>query len=100
MILEPIKIEKSNDLRRHDFSELILVAHQPEFLPWLGYISKATMGDVFFILDTVQFQKEVVANRNKIRIKNQQGWQWLTIPVEDAKSKIIYFVPRFISGIA
>ena len=89
MVLKPLKIKISNNSRRYDFSGLILVSHQPEFLPWLGYISKASMGDVFFILDTVQFQKEEVTNRNKIRIKNGKGWQWLTIPVEDAKSKIM-----------
>ena len=87
--MQSLKIKKSDDLRRYDFSDLILVAHQPEFLPWLGFISKASMGDAFFILDTVQFRKEGAANRNKIRIKNDQGWQWLTIPVEDAKSKIM-----------
>ena len=65
-----IKIKKSKDWRRADLSEPILVAHQPEFLPWLSYISKATMGDVYFILDTVQFEKEGFQNRNKIRIKN------------------------------
>jgi len=87
--LQSLKIKKSDDFRRYSFSDLILVAHQPEFLPWLGFISKASMGDAFFILDTVQFRKEGATNRNKIRIKNGQGWQWLTIPVEYAKSKIM-----------
>ena len=36
----------------------ILVAHQPEYFPWLGFISKARMGDVYYILDTVQYIKE------------------------------------------
>ena len=87
--MQPLKIKKSDDLRRQNFTNLILVAHQPEFLPWLGFISKASMGDAFFILDTVQFRKEGATNRNKIRIKNEQGWQWITIPVEYAKSKIM-----------
>ena len=85
--MEPIIIKKSNDWRRIDLPEPILVAHQPEFLPWTSYISKATMGDVYFIVDTVQFMKEGFQNRNKIRIKNEPGWQWLTIPVLLAKKK-------------
>jgi hypothetical protein len=89
LVLQSLKIKKSKDSRRYNFPDLVLVAHQPEFLPWLGFISKASMGDAFFILDTVQFRKEGAANRNKIRIKNEQGWQWLTIPVEYAKSKIM-----------
>ena len=80
-------IKKSKDLRRVDLPEPILVAHQPEFLPWLGYISKATMCDVYIILDTVQFEKESFQNRNKIRDKNKE-WQWLTIPVLQAKKKL------------
>ncbi len=84
-----IKVKKSEDWRRADLPEPVLVAHQPEFLPWLSYISKATMGDVYFILDTVQFEKEGFQNRNKIRIKNSLGWQWLTIPILLGKKKLI-----------
>tara|TARA_B100000953_G_C17988606_1_gene411331 strand:+ start:104 stop:946 length:843 start_codon:yes stop_codon:yes gene_type:complete len=82
------KIKKSEDLRRVALPEPILAAHQPEFLPWLGYISKATMCDVYFILDTVQFRKEYFHNRNKIRNKNK-GLQWLTIPVLEGKKRLI-----------
>ena len=80
-------IKKSKDLRRVDLPEPILVAHQPEFLPWLGSISKANMCDVYIILYTVQFKKENFQNRNKIRDKNKE-WQWLTIPVLQAKKKL------------
>jgi len=65
----------------------ILVAHQPEFYPWLGFISKARMGDVYYILDTVQFMKEHWHSRNKIRKKD--GWLWLSTPVLQSKSKIL-----------
>ena len=47
------------------------------------------MGDVCFIVDTVQFVKEGFHNRNKIRINNGKEWQWLTIPVLLAKKKLI-----------
>ena len=58
---QSIKVKKSKDRRRADLAEPVLVAHQPEFLPWLSYISKATMGDVYFILDTVQFRKRRIS---------------------------------------
>lgn len=88
-MIEPIKIQKNNDPRRVNLPEPVLVAHQPEFLPWLSFLSKATMGDVYFILDTIQFKKETFQNRNKIRIKNEQGWQWLTIPLVSAKKQVM-----------
>jgi len=85
MILMPT----SNDLRRLQIDGCILSAHQPEFLPWLGYISKASMADVYFILDHIQFGKELFQNRNKIRIKSDRGWQWLTVPVRNTKKHLI-----------
>lgn len=53
--------------------------HQPQYLPWLGYIDKIDRADIFIILDNVQYKKNEWQNRN--RIKTASGWQWLTVPV-------------------
>jgi hypothetical protein len=58
---------------------MILAAHQPAYLPWLGYLDKIARADVFVFMDTVQFEKNSFINRN--RIKTPQGAQWLTVPV-------------------
>jgi len=58
---------------------LIVAIHQPQYLPWLGYIDKMRRADVFCFLDNVQYKKNDWQNRN--RIKTAQGWQWLTVPV-------------------
>jgi hypothetical protein len=55
--------------------------HQPQYLPWLGYLDKLDSADVFILLDTVQFKKHEWQNRNRIRTKD--GWQWLTVPIID-----------------
>ena len=55
--------------------------HQPQYLPWLGYLDKLDSADVFIVLDTVQFKKQEWQNRNRIRTKD--GWQWLTVPIVD-----------------
>jgi hypothetical protein len=59
---------------------MILSAHQPAYLPWLGYFDKIARADVFVYLDTVQFEKNSFINRN--RIKTPHGGLWLTIPVK------------------
>ncbi|MBI5286783.1 MAG: WbqC family protein [Deltaproteobacteria bacterium] len=58
---------------------MIVAVHQPQFMPWLGYLDKMDRADVFVFLDNVQFRKNEFQNRN--RIKTPQGWQWITVPV-------------------
>ena len=57
----------------------LLAAHQPQYLPWLGFFDKIARADVFVLLDDVQFKKNEWQNRN--RIKGPAGPQWLTVPV-------------------
>jgi hypothetical protein len=58
---------------------MLITIHQPQYLPWLGYLDKIDKADVFVILDNVQFKKNEWQNRN--RIKTAQGHQWITVPV-------------------
>jgi len=58
---------------------LIVSINQPAYLPWLGYFDRILKSDVHVVLDHVQFEKNSVVNRNKLR--TSQGWMWLTVPV-------------------
>lgn len=59
---------------------MIAAAHQPHFLPWLGYLNKAVRADVFVWLDTVQYRKNYFQNRT--RIMDACGVErWLGVPV-------------------
>ncbi len=58
---------------------MIVAIHQPEAFPWLGFFHKMHLADVFVILDTVQFEKNNVQNRNKILASGKPTW--LTIPL-------------------
>lgn len=61
---------------------MICAIHQPQFLPWLGYLQKIRRADVFVFLDVVQFRKNEFQNRN--RIPTGSGVRWLTVPVRFA----------------
>lgn len=66
--------------RRGEGAKTVIVAiHQPQYLPWIGYIHKLVTADAFCFLDNVQYKKNEWQNRN--RIKTAEGWQWLTVPV-------------------
>lgn len=54
-------------------------AHQPAYLPWLGYLHRIAISDQFIILDDVQFEKNSYTNRNQV--KGPNGAVWLTVPV-------------------
>ncbi|OGF51209.1 MAG: hypothetical protein A2044_06805 [Candidatus Firestonebacteria bacterium GWA2_43_8] len=56
-----------------------LSVHQPQYIPWLGYIDKLAKSEAFVFLDNVQYKKREFQNRNKIRTK--EGFLWLTVPV-------------------
>lgn len=58
---------------------MIVSIHQSQYLPWPAYFRKIAKSDVFVIMDDVQYQKNGVQNRNKVR--NKSGDFWLTIPV-------------------
>ena len=57
----------------------IIIIHQPNYLPWLGFFHKIMVSDIFVILDDVQFEKNGYNNRNKIKTAN--GEMWLTVPI-------------------
>jgi hypothetical protein len=59
---------------------VILTAHQPVYLPWLGLFHKIALADVFCYFDIAQYQTKDFNNRNKI--KNNSGELWLSVPVE------------------
>ena len=58
---------------------MILTAHQPVYMPWLGLFHKISICDVFCFFDIVQYQRRDFNNRNKINTPN--GPIWLTVPV-------------------
>lgn len=58
---------------------MIVAAHQPNFLPWLGFFDKMRRADLFVIVDHVQFERQNYQNR--ARIKADEGVRWLTVPV-------------------
>lgn len=59
---------------------MILTAHQPVYLPWLGLFHKIALAELFCIFDIAQYQTKDYNNRNKI--KTNAGPIWLSVPVE------------------
>ena len=64
---------------------MIVAAHQPNFLPWLGFFDKLARADVLVLLDDVQFPQSgagVWTNRVRALVGGEE--RWLTVPIERA----------------
>ncbi|MDE1819161.1 MAG: WbqC family protein, partial [Thaumarchaeota archaeon] len=66
---------------------MIVSIHQPNYIPWLGYFEKILRSDIFVFLDDVQYEKNYLINRNKIRTND--GSMWMTIPVNAKHDSIV-----------
>lgn len=64
-----------------------VVILQSNYIPWKGYFDLIHDADLFVFYDDLQFTKNDWRNRNKI--KNSSGTQWLTIPVGADKNRLI-----------
>ena len=53
---------------------------QPSYLPWLGFFEQMSRADKFVLLDDVQYTRRDWRNRNRVRVND--GWAWLTVPVQ------------------
>jgi hypothetical protein len=54
--------------------------HQPQYIPWLGYLHKIARSDLFVYLDNCQYKHREFQNRN--RIMTARGELWLAVPVQ------------------
>jgi hypothetical protein len=58
---------------------MIVAAHQPHYMPWLGYLDKLAKADLFVVMDDLQFEAQNFQNRQRLKLAH--GPEWLTVPV-------------------
>jgi len=59
--------------------ERTVVVLQPGYFPWLGFFHQMLLADLFVLQDDAQFTRN--SWRHRMKIRNETGWEWLTIPV-------------------
>jgi len=58
---------------------MIVAAHQPAYLPWLGYLAKVATADLFVVMDDLQYEAQNFQNRNRLKLNH--GAAWLSVPL-------------------
>lgn len=64
--------------------ENVVVIHQPDFAPYLGFFHRFLHADMYIALDHVQFVNSSRGWTHRDRIKTAQGDKWMTISVKKA----------------
>jgi hypothetical protein len=63
----------------------VVVIHQPDFLPWLGFFDRLVRADLYIALDHVQFVSGGSRSwTHRDRIKTPAGPRWLSLSVQKA----------------
>jgi len=58
---------------------LIVSAHQPHYLPWIGYFNKIYLSDVFMLMNNLVYTNKGYISKN--RILTNKGWRYITVPL-------------------
>lgn len=73
---------------------MIVVAHQPQFLPWSGFWAKVSKSDLLILMPNVQWDKGQTSNRVKVL------GHWLTLPVKTSESNTLMHMTYDVRGVA
>jgi len=58
---------------------MIVAAHQPHYMPWLGYLDKMAKADLFVVMDDLQYEAQNFQNRQRLKLNH--GAKWVTVPL-------------------
>ena len=58
----------------------VVVIHQPDFIPYIGFFQRFLNSDLFIVQDAVLFSKRGWTHRDKI--KTAKGASWMTLPLQ------------------
>ena len=53
--------------------DMIVAAHQPHYLPWLGYLDKIAKADLFVVMDDLQYEAQNFQNRQRVKLNDGAG---------------------------
>ena len=62
----------------------IVVIHQPDFMPYLGFFDRLLKADVYVVLDNVQFVHSNRGWTNRDKIRTASGAKWITVSTRKA----------------
>lgn len=60
----------------------LVVIHQPDFLPYLGFFDRLLKADIYVVFDNVQYVRGSRAWTSRDKIKTKNGEKWITVGIQ------------------
>jgi len=65
-------------------SDKIVVVHQPDFIPYLGFFDRLLYADIYVVFDNVQYVRSSRGWTSRDKIKTRNGEKWISISTKAA----------------
>lgn len=62
----------------------IVVVHQPDFLPYLGFFDRLIKADIYVVFDNVQYVRSSRGWTSRDKIKTKGGEKWISVSTQKA----------------
>lgn len=60
----------------------LVVIHQPDFMPYLGFFDRLLKADIYVVFDNVQYVRGSRAWTSRDKIKTKKGERWLSLGIQ------------------
>ncbi len=62
----------------------VVVIHQPDFIPYLGFFDRLLKADVYVVFDNVQYVRSSRGWTSRDKIKTRNGEKWISVSTQKA----------------
>lgn len=62
----------------------VVVIHQPDFIPYLGFFDRLIKADIYVVFDNVQYVRSSRGWTSRDKIKTKKGEKWISVSTQKA----------------
>lgn len=67
-----------------EMRDKVVVIHQPDFLPYLGFFDRLIKADIYVVFDNVQYVRSSRGWTSRDKIKTKKGEKWISVSTQKA----------------
>lgn len=67
----------------------VVVIHQPDFIPYLGFFDRLLKADIYVVFDNVQYVRSSRGWTSRDKIKTKNGEKWISVSTQKASRDIL-----------